>query len=109
MLFARTADLAGVARRLRELAPGVRIDGTDADWRQAAVTLGGWVNKRTLIINHDPDYHAEPNWPVQMNGMHGNAARRRGDALSEIRPLAPFVGCTPADRWMHTPQNGALP
>ena len=75
MLFARSAEPAAVARRLRELAPGVRIDGTDADWRQASVTLGGWLRRRVITFNHSPEYHAEPNWSTQMNGMRGYLAR----------------------------------
>ncbi|HEX2081082.1 MAG TPA: DUF4272 domain-containing protein [Longimicrobium sp.] len=71
MLLARTADHPAVARRLRELVPGVRIDGADADWRQAVATFGRWWKKRTITFNYDPDYHAEPNWSTQMNGLRG--------------------------------------
>jgi hypothetical protein len=69
-LFARIVDPAGVARRLRELAPAVRIDGPDDNWRNATVTLGRWWKKRTLTFTHDPAYYAEPNWSKQMAGMH---------------------------------------
>jgi Domain of unknown function (DUF4272) len=70
-LFARTADPAAVARRLRELAPTVAIDGPDDGWRTAAVTFGTGRAKRTLRFTHDPAYYSEPNWSVQMNGMRG--------------------------------------
>jgi hypothetical protein len=74
-LFARRRDPAGVARRLRELAPSVKIDGTDDDWRSAVVTFGSWWKKRSLTFTYDPAYHAEPNWSTQMNGMAGYFSR----------------------------------
>jgi hypothetical protein len=74
-LFARIADHAGVARRLRELAPAVEIEGPDDHWRSARISFGKWWKKRTLTLLHDPDYHAEPNWSAQMNGMQGYFSR----------------------------------
>lgn len=74
-VFARTADLAGVARRLRELHPSVAIDGPDHDWRSATLTFGRLLWKRTLTFSHDADYHAEPNWSAQMDGMRGYLQR----------------------------------
>jgi hypothetical protein len=74
-LFARTADPAGVARRLRELAPGVQLDGPDGDWRSAIVSFGRWWKKQTLTFTHDPASHAEPNWSTQMSGMRGYFSR----------------------------------
>src|SRR5215212_8340288 len=70
-LFARIADPAGVARLLRERAPGVEIDGDETSWRNAVIDIGG----RTLTLTHDPAYYAEPNWSVQMSGMRGYFAR----------------------------------
>lgn len=74
-LFARVADPAAVARRLRELVPSVRIDGPDDDWRNAVVTFGKGKDKRTLTFTHDPAYYAEPNWSTQMSGMRGYFSR----------------------------------
>src|SRR5882724_13322907 len=74
-IFARIADPQGVARLLRERAPGIAIDGPDDRWRKAVFTVGKWWSKRTLTITHDPDYYSEPNWSVQMNGMRGYFAR----------------------------------
>src|SRR5262249_37443837 len=74
-LFARIADPAGVARRLRELAPTVEIDGPDDNWRNAVVTFGKGKRKRTLTLTHDPAYYAEPNWSTQMSGMRGYFSR----------------------------------
>src|SRR5262245_7748181 len=74
-LFARIADPAGVARRLRELAPAVTIDGPDDNWRNAVVTFGKGKKKRTLTLTHDPAYYAEPNWSTQMSGMRGYFSR----------------------------------
>jgi hypothetical protein len=68
-LFARIADPAKVASRLRELAPTVQIDGPDNDWRKAVVTFRKWLKKRTLTFTHDPAYYADPNWSTQMSGM----------------------------------------
>src|SRR4051794_2243779 len=70
-LFARIADPAGVARRLRELAPTVDIDGPEDDWRRAVVTFDEGGDERTITFTHDPDYYAEPNWSAQMSGMRG--------------------------------------
>jgi hypothetical protein len=70
-LFARVADPVGVARLLRERAPGISIDGPEDAWRNAVVTLGAG----TVTFTHDPDYYAEPSWPVQMNGMAGYFSR----------------------------------
>jgi Domain of unknown function (DUF4272) len=74
-LFARIADPAGVARRLRELAPAVTIDGPDDNWRNAVVTFGKGKKKRTLTFTHDPAYYSEPDWSTQMSGMRGYFSR----------------------------------
>jgi hypothetical protein len=74
-LFSRIADPARVARRLRELAPAVEIDGPDDNWRNAVVTFGRGKKKRTLTLTHDPAYYSEPNWSTQMNGMRGYFSR----------------------------------
>jgi hypothetical protein len=74
-LFGRLADPAGVARRLRELSPAVKIDGPDDSWAKAVVTFGKGKSKRTLTFTHSPDYYAEPNWSAQMNGMRGYFSR----------------------------------
>jgi hypothetical protein len=74
-LFARTADPAGVAARLRELVPAVQIDGPDDAWQNAVVTFGKGKKKQTLTFTHDPDYYSEPNWSGQMDGMRGYFSR----------------------------------
>jgi hypothetical protein len=74
-LFSRTADPAGIARRLRELAPSVEIDGPDDSWRNAVVTFKKGRKERTLTLTHDPAHYAEPNWSKQMSGMHGYFSR----------------------------------
>lgn len=74
-IFARIADPRGVARLLRERAPGVVFDGPDDRWGKAVFTVGKWWARRTLTITHDPAYYSEPNWSVQMNGMRGYFAR----------------------------------
>jgi len=68
-LFARIADPVAVARRLRELVPGVQLDGLDSTWRKAVILFGTDKAPQTLTLPHDPDYYAEPNWSSQMNGM----------------------------------------
>ena len=68
-IYARINDRAGVVRRLRELVPTVKIDGPDDDWNSATVTFTKWLRKRTLTFHYDADYHAEPTWSTQMNGM----------------------------------------
>jgi len=70
-VFTRTVDLAGVARLLRRLHPSVVIEGPDHDWRSATLTFGRLWTKRRLTFIHDPEYHAEPNWSMQMDGMRG--------------------------------------
>jgi hypothetical protein len=70
-LFARIADPAGVARRVREVAPKVEINGSDTDWRSVIITFGKGKHKQTLTLNHDPAYYSEPNWSSQMKGMRG--------------------------------------
>jgi hypothetical protein len=70
-LFARLVDPAGVARRLRELVPGVEIDGPDDRWRHAVVAFPVGKKRRSLILTHEPSYYAEPNWSSQMTGMRG--------------------------------------
>jgi hypothetical protein len=70
-LFTRIADPAGVARLLRERVPSVEVDGPDDDWRKSVVVFG----ERRLTLSHDPQYYAEPNWSVQMNGMREYLSR----------------------------------
>jgi hypothetical protein len=74
-LFARIADPAKVAQRLRELVPAVAIDGPDDAWSKAVVTFMRGKEKRSLTFSHDPNYYAEPNWSKQMNGMRGYFSR----------------------------------
>jgi hypothetical protein len=75
-VFARIADPAWVARRLRETRPGgVRLDGPDDDWRNAVVTVGTGKRRRSLTFTHDPAYYSEPNWSGQMSGMRGYFSR----------------------------------
>jgi hypothetical protein len=108
MLFARTEDHAAVARRLRELAPGVRIDGPDAGWREAVVPFGGWLRKRTLTFRHDPEYHEEPNWSVQMNGLQGYLDQFPPTERKPVAVMLPttfryalVVQCTPEPRGLN--------
>ncbi len=68
-LFARIANPAAVARRLRELTPRVELDGQDDGWTKAVVTFAAGDDRRTLTLTHDPDYYAEPNWSRQMSGL----------------------------------------
>ncbi len=70
-LFARIADPASVAQRLREIAPEVEIEGPDDNWRNAVVTFREGKDRRTLTFTYDPSYHSEPNWSSQMSGMRG--------------------------------------
>ncbi|HSI10916.1 MAG TPA: DUF4272 domain-containing protein [Chthoniobacter sp.] len=70
-IFSRMVDPAGVARKLRELGDIVEIDGPDDNWRKAVVTFRKWWRKKTLTINHNPGYYAEPGWSAQMDGMRG--------------------------------------
>jgi len=74
-LFSRNVDPAGVARRLRELAKSVQIDGPDDRWQNAVVTFKERGKAKTLTLTHDPDYYSEPNWSEQMNGMRGYFSR----------------------------------
>lgn len=74
-IFARIADPAGVAALLREMDPKVRIIGGDDEWEQAEITFGRLRGKRRLILRHNPEYYAEPNWSAQMNGMRGYFSR----------------------------------
>ena len=60
-LFSRIADPAGVALRLREIAPDVAIDGPDDAWTSAVVAFGAGKLRRTVTFTHDPAYYAEPN------------------------------------------------
>jgi hypothetical protein len=89
MIFARTPDHAAVARRLRELAPGVRIDGPDDRWREAVVPFGGWLRKRTLTVKHDAAYHAEPSWSTQMNGLQGYLDRFPPTERKQVAVMLP--------------------
>jgi Domain of unknown function (DUF4272) len=70
-VFSRTHDPAGVAGLLRRLHPSVAIEGPDHDWRKATLTFGRLWMKRRLTFTYDPEYHAEPNWSTQMDGMRG--------------------------------------
>jgi hypothetical protein len=70
-IFARIADAAGVARLLREREQSVVFDGADHDWRSATVSF----ESAKLTFTHDPEYHAEPNWSIQMDGMRGYYAQ----------------------------------
>ena len=92
-LFSRIADPAGVARLLRERVPTAKIAGPDESWSEAVVSLGAG----TITFTHDPNYYAEPNWSVQMNGMRGYFSRfpetdRKAQALLLPNWIAGFSG-----------------
>lgn len=72
-LYSRNADPGLAARKLRELAPGVKLDGNDEHWRNAVITLGH--DSRTLTITHDPEYYQGSDWQQQMAGMRGYFSR----------------------------------
>ncbi len=74
-LFARIANPAAVAVRLRELVPGVELDGPDATWKRAVIVFPSGGGRRKLTLTHDPGYYAEPNWSRQMSGMRGYFSR----------------------------------
>lgn len=74
-IFSRIGDPAAVVRKMRELCDGVEIDGTEDNWRKAVGRFGRWWKKRTITFNHNPEYYAEPNWSVQMDGMRGFFSR----------------------------------
>jgi hypothetical protein len=88
-IFARAADQAGVARRLRELHPPVAIDGPDHDWRTATVTFGRLWSKRRLTFTYDPEYHARSNWVAQMSGMSGFLQRFPESGRKQIAVALP--------------------
>jgi hypothetical protein len=80
-LFARIAEPARVARRLRELVPSAQIDGSDDGWRKAVAVFG----ERKLTFTYDPAYCSEPSWSQQMNGMRGYFSRfPRTDRQSKV-------------------------
>lgn len=68
-LYARLAEPARVARRLREIAADVRIDGPDEAWNRAVVTFTDDSQRRSLTLIHSPEHYAEPTWSNQMRGM----------------------------------------
>ncbi len=87
-LFSRIADPALVATKLRELVPGVKIDGPDRTWQNAVVTVGSWWRKRTLTFTHDPEYYSEPSWSEQKDGMRAYFSRfPRSDNQSRVLML----------------------
>jgi hypothetical protein len=74
-LFARIADPAGVARRLREIVPTVEIDGPDDTWHNATVRFGEGDEDQSLTLTHDPAYYSGKKWATQMSGMQGYFSR----------------------------------
>lgn len=70
-LFARIADPAGIAKRLRELVPNLEIDGPDEAWTEAIARFAAEGEPLTIKISHNPDYYSEPGWSRQMAGMRG--------------------------------------
>jgi hypothetical protein len=103
-LFARIADPAAVARRLRELAPAVEIDGPDDDWRNAIVTFGVGNQARSLTFTHDPNYYSEPNWSNQMTGMRGFFSRFPGERIDRASGDV-FSSCHSASQERHQAAN----
>jgi hypothetical protein len=70
-LFSGEADAAGVARFLRDRSPAIEFDGPGDEWRRAVVQFGTPEKPLSIVLNHDPAYHREPNWSDQMSGMRG--------------------------------------
>ncbi|HEX6745708.1 MAG TPA: DUF4272 domain-containing protein [Longimicrobium sp.] len=70
-LYLRDVDRGLIARRLREVAPSVQLDGPDDAWTQAVATFGRLWSRRTLTLSYDPAFSSEPNWSQQVDGMRG--------------------------------------
>jgi hypothetical protein len=88
-IFSRTPDPAGVAGLLRRLHPSANVEGPDHDWRTVTITFGKLWMKRTLTLTYDPEYHAEPSWSVQMNGMQGYLQRFPESGRKQLAVMLP--------------------
>jgi hypothetical protein len=74
-LYFRELDRAIVARRLRELASSVELDGPDDAWTRAVATFRKLLGRRTVTLSYDPEFCSEPNWSRQIDGMRGYFSR----------------------------------
>lgn len=88
-MFARIADPAGVARRLREIVPAVNIEGPDDSWRRAIVAVQHGSERRTLTLTHDPTYYTGEDWKSQMDGMQGFLSQFPNSKRKQIAVLLP--------------------
>ncbi|HZZ78020.1 MAG TPA: DUF4272 domain-containing protein [Gemmataceae bacterium] len=84
-LFSRIKDPAAVAQFLRERWPSVAIEGPDSEWLRAVVAIGDLK----LTLQYGPEYHAEPNWSTQMNGMSGFLSRFPDTERKQIAVMLP--------------------
>jgi hypothetical protein len=73
-IFSRIKDAGGVAEILSKY-PQCRITGEGENWESALVEFGSGDETLSFAIANDPDYYSEPNWSVQMKGMHTYLSR----------------------------------
>ena len=76
-IFSIKINVSGVAQLVRRLNPDARIAGTDDAWTAIVITgKKSWFGKSTaLTINHDPDYYAGKDWPMQRQGTQNYFSR----------------------------------
>src|SRR3954465_8336221 len=77
VIYSSKVDPAGVVRLLRRLAPDLRVDGAEDDWRTATVTGPKRLLRRpwSLTFVHDRAYYEGDDWATQMRGMQGYFSR----------------------------------
>jgi len=93
MLFSRRPDAPGVARLLRTLGAKIQIDGQEDDWNTITVVIGSLWNRRKLIFTHDKKYYSQPNWSVQLGGMHEYFSKfPDGPSKERVLNLIPTFG-----------------
>lgn len=76
-IFSIRTEVSGVAALMRRLRPDAQINGPDEAWTSIVVSeKRGWFGKpQTLTINHDRDYYAGDDWPIQRQGMQNYFSR----------------------------------
>lgn len=77
VIYSHKIDPAGVLQTLRKLAPDLRVEGPENDWK--TITIFGpkpLLRKATsLSFGHDLAYYAGTHWDKQIRGMQGYFSR----------------------------------
>lgn len=86
-IFSRNAMPAEVLAAVRSRYPNAEVVGDGDTWETITLKFGTGKAAKKLVLRHDPDYYAGPDWPTQRKGMQGYFGRFGGEHNLRVMAL----------------------